>query len=420
MAGSAFPSTTARVVALLALTAAVAAGLPVPAGAYKPSAGTSCKCARASSAGSCVVLCKAGTGGEGSRCPCVRTAVDDVTLVPTQVLPGGPRSGGGVKGEPLEAQPTQPAEPVKPSAPAPAPQKPPCKANRAILSVEGAPWGCVRSMNIKKWTAAEAYDFRNAQNNGWATQDDYINLNFLRDAASRLYLCVTYGSPVKSDLPGEKRAASSVLTSTSANRFYFQDDVPVKTKAGQQLKGDRYSPADGSASRTLAASHQWNDVKTDGYCVDVAAGMVVDFSGLSYVKGLALGKGSATEGYPATGEWTYWDMDTKAPTKSLTYDSAGRVYPAKVQTKKWSAEGSPPPNSVRRVTITAACGCGEWKAKAKKAAVKAARKAAAEAEGKKLEPAPEAKQSAPASESKRSAPASVTKTSSPQAEKARA
>lgn len=110
--------------------------------------------------------------------------------------------------------------------------------------------------------------------------------------------------------------------------------------------------------------------------------------GLSYVKGLALGKSSAIEGYPATGEWTYLDMDTLAPTRSLTNDSAGRVYPAKVQTKKWSAEGSPPPNCVRRVTITAACGCGEWKSKAKKAAAKAARTAAAKAKAKKSEPAP--------------------------------
>ncbi|KAK1858260.1 hypothetical protein I4F81_000870 [Pyropia yezoensis] len=388
MAGSSFSSTTARVVAVLALTVAVAATLPTTTGAYKPPAGGSCKCARTSSAGACIVLlrykkgsttegtckaggdvceapwectdagpthvclsqvvtstlqCKEGTGGK--RCPCVRSKVDDVTLVPTQLLPDG-RSGG--------------------KGPLPPPQKPSCKAKGAIISVEGKPWQCVRSMDIKERTAAQAYDYRNARNNGWKTQDDYVNMNFLRDSASRLYMCVTYGSFKKSDLPEMKRAASSFLTSSTPNRFYFQDDVPSKTKAGEP-KGDSYTPANGSPAHQLSASHEWNDVKTDGYCVDVAAEMVVDFSGLTYVKGLALGMGSV-KAYPETGKWAFWDMDTKERTKSLAYDSAGRLYPAKMQAKKWTGAGSPPANCVHRVTVTATCNCKNWENKALKAA----------------------------------------------------
>lgn len=425
MAGSALTSFTARVVAVLALTVAVAAALPTSTAAYKPSAGDSCKCARASSAGACVVLvrynkgsttqgtckaggdacdapwectdaspthvclsttvtsslqCNAGTGAR-KRCPCARKAVDDVTLVPTQPLTGGPRSGGSGNGPPKETLPTKP---YTPSSAAPAPQKPACAAKRAILSVEGIPWRCVRSMNIKRRTAAEAYDFRNAQNNGWATQDDYVNLNFLRDAASRLYLCVTYGSAEKSDLPKPRRTASSVLTSAAPNRFYFQDDVPKMKKDGK-YSGDAYTPVDGSAARTLSASHGWNDVKTDGYCVDVAREMVVDFSGLSYVKGLALGMGNRTA-YPATGEWAYWNMQAESPTDSLAYDSAGRVYPAKKQTDKWTNAGSPPVNSIRRVTVTAVCSCKDWEEKAEAAAIKAykaARKSYSQRESKR-------------------------------------
>lgn len=102
--------------------------------------------------------------------------------------------------------------------------------------------------------------------------------------------------------------------------------------------------------------------------------------------------GSTTAAYPATGKWAYWDMDTKAPTKSLAYDAARRVFPAKMQAKKWSAAGSPPPNSVRHVTVTAGCGSGECKAKERRAAAKAAAKASVQVEVEESE----AKQSSPA------------------------
>ncbi|GAB0492537.1 hypothetical protein MMPV_003801 [Pyropia vietnamensis] len=397
MAGSAFSSTTARVVAVLALTIAAVATLPSTTGAYKPPAGESCKCSRASTAGACVTLvsynkgsttegtcmlggpdcqapwecndskpthvclskevkwplqCEPGTAG-GRRCPCKHTEVNDVTLVPTQILPDGRGGGDGPK---------------------PPPQNPRCQAKHVILSVEGNPWQCVQSMNIKQRTATEAYDYRNAQNKGWKTNDDYVNINFLRDAASRLYMCVTYGSADKSDLPKKIRSASSMLTSSSPNRFYFQDDVPAKTKPGEAPKGDTYTPVDGSAAHKLSASHRWNDVETDRYCVDVATEMVVDFSDLSYVKGLALGMGT-NKMYPETGTWEYWDMDTEAPTKVLAYDAEGRVYPATKQAKEWRRYGKPPANSVRRVTVTAACNCQGWKKKAKQAAQAAKKKA---------------------------------------------
>lgn len=393
MAVSGFPPTTARVVAVLALTVAAVATLPAASGAYKPPAGESCNCARASSAGACVVLeaykrgsttmgmckaggknckapwecidaspthvclstavtsslqCEPGTGG-GQRCPCTRKEVDDVSLMPTQKLPGGPRSGGG-----------------KPVGPLPPPQKPLCKAKHAILSVEGKPWQCVQSMDIGSKTAAQAYDYRNAQNNGWETKDDYVNLNFLRDATSRLYLCVTYGSPRKSDAPKPWRTASSKVTSAAPNRFYFRDDV-AKTDADGKAKGDLYTPAHGNPAHELSASHRWNDEKTDGYCVDVAGDMSLDFSGLSYIKGLALGMGS-DDLYPETGDWKFWDMDAQPRTKLMAYDAAGRVYPAKRQAKEWKRSAPMPTNCIYHVTVTAACSCNGWEEKAEQAA----------------------------------------------------
>lgn len=105
--------------------------------------------------------------------------------------------------------------------------------------------------------------------------------NFLHDAASRLCLSVTYGSPKASDLPGEKRAASSVLTAAAANRFYSQDDVAAKAKAGEKPKGDSYTPRQTGARRSswLRPTSGMTSRRT-GHCVDVVAGMVVDSSGL--------------------------------------------------------------------------------------------------------------------------------------------
>lgn len=110
--------------------------------------------------------------------------------------------------------------------------------------------------------------------------------------------------------------------------------------------------------------------------MDVAAGVVMDFSGLSYIKGLALGMcASGGAVYPVTGKWAYSDVDdTLAPTKCLAFDAAGRVFAAAVQSKKLTAGGSTPANSVRRVTITASCGCNGWKNEVRKAAAKAALK----------------------------------------------
>lgn len=393
MAGSHFPSSSARVVAALALTVAAVATLPVASSAFKPPAGETCNCALASSAGACVVLeaykrgsttvgmcraggkdceapwectnaspthvclsmavtsslrCEPGTGG-GTRCPCSRNKVNDVSLVPTQKLPGGSRSGGG-----------------KPVGPLPLPQEPLCKANYAILSVEGKPWQCVQSMNIGDKTVAQAYDYRHAMNNGWETNDDYVNLNFLRDAASRLYLCVTYGSCDASDAPTPWRTASSKVTSAVPNRYYLQD-AEAKTDNDGEANGDWYAPANGNPAHELSASHRWKDDTTDGYCVGVARNMRLDFSGLSYIKGLALGMGS-DEPYPKTGDWKFWDMDAQPRTELMAYDAAGRVYPAEKQVKKWKGSQPVPTNCIYHVTVTAACSCNGWEEKAEGAA----------------------------------------------------
>lgn len=79
--------------------------------------------------------------------------------------------------------------------PRPPPQKPVCRSRHVGVEVNGKQLACVSSINIVMRSASAACQFKNWQQNGWPTyKDDLVNLNFLRDAASRMYFCVTYGS----------------------------------------------------------------------------------------------------------------------------------------------------------------------------------------------------------------------------------
>lgn len=311
-------------------------------------------------------------------CPCAKYPTSDVTLRPTQPAPDT-RSYGGDKQPPQEDDKDEEAEEENSSSPtrytprgaAPAPKFPACKATHAILSVEGTPWRCVASTDIGERSTEEAYAYKNYINNGWATKDDFINLNFMKDAAARLYLCVTYGSAAKSNFPGPRRTAASSLVSVLPNQFYFQDD-PHTVDVNGNKRGDTYSPVDGSASTELTAEHSWLDTMTDGYCVDAAEGMVANFTGLGYVKGLALSLGNSKSGYPDTGKWTYWNLKSKPMTKALAYDGAGRILEAEDQKKAWRGNArTRPPSAIHRVTMTAACNCKGWKRVAGKAAAEA-------------------------------------------------
>ena len=412
MAARAFTSVTARVALVAAATALVATAASTT-DAFKPAVGGTCECAMAATAGKCIVFTsfsnKAQTRGtcktvgnkcdapwectddgpthvcaahaveatlqcskpaSGGSCPCGKKKTDDVTLRPTQVLPAGGGRSGGVKSEPEEKEKPVPA-PWKPAGPAPAPKSPACKATHAIVSVEGKPWRCVASTDIGKRSTEEAYDYRNWVNNGWKTKDDYINLNFMRDAASRLYLCVTYGSAAKSDAPKAGRSVTASLVSAVPNNFYFQDD-PMSIDANGKRKGDLYAPKDGSSAMELAAKHNWKDAMTDGYCVDAAEGLVANFTGLAYVKGLALSVGGAAAGYPDTGAWAFWNLRSKPTTEALAYDGAGRILNAKGQREAWKGQkGVRPPSAIHRVTMDAACSCDGWRRASKASAARA-------------------------------------------------
>lgn len=427
MVARAFTSFAAHVALVAAATALVATAASTT-DAFKPAVGGTCECAMAATAGKCIVFTSftnaAKTRGtcqtvgnkcvvpwectddgpthmcaahavestlrctepaSGGGCPCQKKKTDDVTLRPTQVLPaGGGGSGGQGRGKEVKAEPKSTTEkeenavkgnpapaPWSPSGPAPAPKSPACKATHAIVSVEGKPWRCVQSTDIGKRSAEEAYDYRKWVNNGWETKDDYINLNFMSDAASRLYLCVTYGSAAKSDVPIIRRSVAASLVSAAPNNFYFQDD-PMTFDADGKRKGDLYVPMDGSSSTALAAKHSWMDEMTDGYCVDAAEGLVANFTGLAYVKGLALSEGGAAAGYPDTGAWAFWKLAAKPTTAALAYDHAGRILKIEEQKAAWAGQlGVLPPSAIHRVTMDAACSCDGWRATAKAAAAKA-------------------------------------------------
>jgi len=396
MAGSRFSSVTSRVAVALTVAAVAVMSASMTTGAsYKPAVGAECKCARIGMPGRCLAFtafdsadkmsgrCKPLTGAncplpyacadseadathvciaqamkrtlrctDGStsgRCDCAMEETDAVTLAPVQALSaprggGSGRSGGGVKG--------LPAEPWAPAGPAPAPQEPACAATHVRVSVFGKPWTCVKSMDIGQRSVAAVYAYKNSKQNGWATMDDYINLNLLRDASARLYLCVTYGSAAKTGL-GSKRSASTTVTSAVLNRFYVADD-PTEGN-------DAYTPSDGTESRTLTAANQWQDTKTDGFCVAVAEGLVLDFTALKWVKGLAVGKGSShayakgSDGRMAAdnvGDYRKWNMKNRSETRSLAYDGKGRVKGTqkRVYGRKTVAE-------IKQVKLEATCAC---------------------------------------------------------------
>eukprot|EP00168_Porphyra_purpurea_P003260 TRINITY_DN13897_c0_g1_i1.p1 TRINITY_DN13897_c0_g1~~TRINITY_DN13897_c0_g1_i1.p1 ORF type:complete len:423 (+),score=122.82 TRINITY_DN13897_c0_g1_i1:804-2072(+) len=412
MAARAFTSVTARVAIVVAATTLVAAAASTT-DASELVEGETCKCAKVATADKCIVftsfsndamtegtckmvgyecdapwectddrpthMCVAHAGEATPKCTkslsddhCECRLTGNLVLGPTHMLSAEDGRRGGVerqlepamgeeeKKKPVTDMPV--SEQWSPEGPAPAPKSPACKATHAIVSVEGTPWRCVASTDIGHRSAEEAYHYHDGRNNGWATKDDYINLNLMRDAASRLYLCITYGSTDRSDEPEAGRSALASLVSAAPNRFYFQDD-PMSVDANGKRTGDLYSPKDRSFARALAAKHNWGDTSTDGYCVDAAAGLTADFMGLTYVKGLALSEGGAAGGFPNTGPWAFWKLRTAPTTGALAYDGAGRILPAVEQERAWVGRaGVRPPSAIHRVTVAAACSCDGWRA----------------------------------------------------------
>eukprot|EP00168_Porphyra_purpurea_P016598 TRINITY_DN5422_c0_g1_i2.p1 TRINITY_DN5422_c0_g1~~TRINITY_DN5422_c0_g1_i2.p1 ORF type:complete len:398 (-),score=136.28 TRINITY_DN5422_c0_g1_i2:458-1651(-) len=397
MASSRFSSVSSRVAVDLTVTAVAAVSASTTIGAsYKPAVGAECKCARIGTPGHCLALTSVDAADKvsgrckpvaGANCPlpyaCVNSAADAthvciaqamkrtlrctdgavseqcdcaveeteaVTLAPVQALSSPPdggsaRSGGGGKETPVE-------QPWAPAGPAPAPQEPACAATHVRVSVFGKPWTCVQSMDIGQRAVATATAYEGWDQHGWATVDDYINLNLLRDAAARLYLCVTYGSAATTGMESG-RTASTTVTSAVANRLYAADDP-----AGGS---DVYTPSVGTAAHTLMAANQWEDAMTDRFCVAAAEGLVLDFTALAWVKGLVLGKGSSVtyatgaDGRLAAanvGGYTRWNMQQQSETQSLAYDGEGRV--KGTQTK---VHGRQMVAAIKQVKFEATCEC---------------------------------------------------------------
>lgn len=388
---------SAKAAALVLASLAAATVLARPGAAFKVAPGETCKCAIVSKAPpSCTTGVRALAGGRfectrsangagcspawecvtsgathmcqafsvdapytctgpvsGGSCPCEAGTVKGVNLRVMQSTPGGvqtptPRTGGG--------------KPWTPSGPAPPPQKPVCRSRHVGVQVNGKKLACVSSMNIGKRSASAAYQFKNWQQNGWPTyKDDFINLNFLRDAASRMYFCVTYGSHTSKTSTQTWRYANASIVTTGANRFYAADDPAAK---GQY---DSYAMKKLSGSRTrLVARHHWADTKTDGYCVAVGTkGVVARFTGLSLIRGVAAGNAglAGPTKYGKVGaKWAVRMLAKEAPTKVLKYDSAGRVLPPAEQDAAWRKSGryAKRPDAAMLVKLTPRCDCKNW------------------------------------------------------------
>lgn len=372
-------SAKAATLVLLA-TIAAAATLPLPAAAYKVAPGETCPCVQSPPAASCTTgvrevrrgyfVCQQSANGYGcgrawectrsasthqcqayavaaphactkpvardGTCPCAAAAGGGVNL---RVLQSTPRTGGG-----------------KPAVPAPPPrQEPRCRSRFAGVEVNGKKLACVSAMNIGSRSARDAYQYRNVRQNGWSTyKDDFINLNFLRDEASRMYLCVTYGSHKRSDKRQERRfARAEILTAGDKNRFYAADDPASKSSY------DTYKTEALYGRTRFTTRHRWADDKTDGFCIGVGTGAIVaHFTDLSLVRGVAAGNAGlpGPTGYGRVPKWAARRLQREASTQGLQYDKAGRVLPRAVQDKKWRQYGDAP-DAAMKVKLTPRCNC---------------------------------------------------------------
>jgi len=394
-------SNKASAVLLAALTATLA--VAAAASAFKVPPGSQCKCVQAATAGRCVTdvradgagghtctratdgagctppwecvtagathvcmaanvvtswQCVGGSGGaRGGVCACTEKADGGVSLHPvSKVGGGGARSGGGGAKPPPTTPTVKPTPtPWTPASGAvPEPQPEACLAAGVKVAVNGKPWACAKSMNIGRRTAAQAYAFKDYKQNGWSTPDDWVNLAVLRDAASRLYLCVTLGSAQRTDV-STWRAAKSTLRSATRNAFYVQDD---RAASGQY---DSYGVKEAGAGSRLTTQHTWADYKTDGYCVDVGAGLDATFYDLSLVKGVALANVNvaAMTPYGKVASWKGKALKRERSTARLAYDKQLRVLPAKEQAAAWKKgrKYGQPPKAAIQVTLTPSCSC---------------------------------------------------------------
>ncbi|GAB0497318.1 hypothetical protein MMPV_008650 [Pyropia vietnamensis] len=204
----------------------------------------------------------------GGTCPCARSAPAGVSLSPQSALPGGaaPHSGGGGGGKKAPRsgegrksdnsgkakQEKKPGSNGKkaawsPAGPAPTPLESACRSMYVGISVDGDKWRCVASMKIGKRSVKAAYNYKEAKQSGWATEDDMLNRIFLRDAGSRLYFCMTYGSPAKS-VSGTRKTTAQLVTA-GPNTRCVRDDP-----------GDKYGVKTTSKGATvLTASNKWQD-----------------------------------------------------------------------------------------------------------------------------------------------------------------
>lgn len=377
-------SAKAATLVLLAAAVAAAAALTHPAAAYKVAPGETCPCVQSPPATSCttgvrevrpgVFVCQQSANGYGCgrawactraaathQCQAYAVAAPHACTEPVArdgTCPCAAGPGGGVNLRVLQSTPRTGGGGGKLAVPAPPPQQPTCRSRFAGVEVNGRPLACVSAMNIDGRSAAGAYQYKQVRQNGWPTyKDDFINLNFLRDFDSRMYLCVTYGSARRSNKKQERRfAKAKIVTAGDKNRFYVADDPANKSSYDQYKTEALYG-------RTrFTTRHRWADEKTDGFCIGVGTGAIVaHFTGLSLVRGVAAGNAGlrAPTAYGQVRQWAARRLQREARTSGLQYDAVGRVLPRAVQEQKWSKYG-PAPDAAMEVKLTPRCNCNGY------------------------------------------------------------
>jgi len=133
------------------------------------------------------------------------------------------------------------------------PMAPTCITDNIAISVEGRHVLCVKPINIGKRSIQSAYGHVGFTMTGWGTFNDLTNIGFVRDAANRMYMCLTLGAGTRPSGRGDRHARSTLYSKSNDTTWYVQDDPTLKNPR------DRYTTGKKGDYDTLSATNTWSE-----------------------------------------------------------------------------------------------------------------------------------------------------------------
>jgi len=222
-----------------------------------------------------------------NMCGCTLKSVPQRSVLSPYQLNPQQRSRRG----PADASPTAVPTPVwtpKGDMPFAQPMAPTCITDNIAISVEGRHVLCVKPINIGRRSIQAAYRHVGFTMTGWGTFNDFANIGFVRDAANRMYMCLTLGAGTRPSGTGDRHARSTFYSKSNDTTWYVQDDPTVKNPR------DRYTTGKKGDYYALSATNTWSEATSDGWCAASSSSMVLNISHMTKMYGLAFLKGNVT------------------------------------------------------------------------------------------------------------------------------